>query len=149
MTIVFGKALVIFFAVTWLGSATAQDRGAERQIIGKPAQDIRIGVFATVKNCQAGPLPTVRLKKAPANGTVTVKRGRVRATNLKNCLAIEVPAFIAFYRSNPDFVGEDDAQLEVIDAAGKIRLHSIRITVSPNPETVPRPSKPRQPNQQI
>jgi hypothetical protein len=140
---------MICFAILF-GSAIAQDRGAESRFSGKPAQDIRIGVFATVRrDCKPGPLPTVKLKQPPSNGIVVVKRGRVRATNLKDCLAIEVPGFIAFYRSSPDFIGEDEVQLEVIDASGKTRLHSVRIKVTKNPETPPPAGKQRSPNEQI
>lgn len=36
-----------------------------------------------------------------------VKRAMFKATNFKQCLAIEVPAFVAFYRAAPGFTGEE------------------------------------------
>jgi len=126
------------------GTAIAQDQLTESRFAGKPAQDIRIGVFATVKkDCTPGPLPTVKLHQAPRNGVVVVKRGRVRATNFKNCLAIEVPAFIASYKSRPDFKGEEELELEVIGANGKSRIQKVRVNVngSPHQPDVQRPSR--------
>lgn len=119
----------------YAGTAIAQDQPTESRFAGKPAQDIRIGVFATVKkDCTPGPLPTVKLHQAPRNGVVVVKRGRVRATNIKNCLAIEVPAFIAFYKSRPDFKGEEELELEIIGANGKSRIQKVRVNVNGSPD---------------
>ena len=38
----------------------------------------------------------------PAHGVVSVKRAMLKATNVKQCLAIDVPAFVAFYRAAQD-----------------------------------------------
>ncbi len=56
-------------------------------------------------------------------------QGRLRATNLKQCLAAEVPAFIAIYRSRPDFAGSNELTLEVVSAGGKTQLQRIQVTV--------------------
>jgi hypothetical protein len=91
-------------------------------------------LFTSLKSdCTAGQLPTLRLKETPKNGTVTVKQGRWRATNIKQCLATEVPAFIAIYRSQPDFSGSDELVLEVVTANGKIQLQRIQVTVEKPP----------------
>lgn len=65
----------------------------------------------------------------PANGTLTIKRGKVTATNYKQCLALEVPGFVAFYKSKPDFAGVDSATIEVKDPAGRTEIQRISITV--------------------
>jgi hypothetical protein len=57
----------------------------------------------------------------------------LRATNFKQCLAAEVPAFIAIYRSQPDFSGSDELTLEVVSANGKIQLQRIEVTVEKPP----------------
>ena len=61
----------------------------------------------------SGPLPAIRLAAPPAHGSVTVKRGTLKATNIKQCLAIEVPAFVAFYDASTDYSGADDFELEI------------------------------------
>jgi len=87
--------------------AFAQTPTVERQVKGKPDTNINAGIFATIRNnCTAGPLPAVRLVTPPAHGQVTVKQGKLRATNLKQCLGMELPAFIAIYRSAQDFIGQ-------------------------------------------
>jgi len=51
-----------------------------------------------VADCTAGPLPAIRLSVAPEHGTVTVRRATLKATNVKQCVAAALPAFVAFYR---------------------------------------------------
>jgi hypothetical protein len=55
----------------------------------------------------------------PAHGAVTVKRGTLKATNFKQCLATEVPAYVAFYRAAPGFSGADEFELEVSLGGGR------------------------------
>jgi len=112
------------------GFAWAQQPTVQREVKGKPDTDIRAGVFATIrKDCTAGPLPVVRLVTPPAHGKVTVKQGNLRATNVKNCLGMELPAFIAIYRSKRDFIGQDRFTVEVIGSNGKTQIQQITVTV--------------------
>jgi hypothetical protein len=53
----------------------------------------------------------------------------LRATNLKQCLGLELPAFVAIYRSAQDFIGQDIFTLEVIGAEGKSQIQRITLTV--------------------
>jgi hypothetical protein len=109
----------------------AQAPPVERQVKGKPDTNINAGIFTTIRNdCTAGPMPAVRLVTPPAHGQVTVKQGRLRATNIKQCLGMELPAFIAIYRSAQDFIGQDSFVLEVTGAGGKTQLQRIIVTVA-------------------
>ena len=108
----------------------AQTPTLERKKKKKNDTNINAGIFATVRNdCTAGPLPAVRLVTPPAHRQVTVKQGKLRATNLKQCLGMELPAFIAIYRSAQDFIGQDIFTLEVTGAGGKPQLQRITVTV--------------------
>jgi hypothetical protein len=110
------------------GSAGAQT--ANRTVNGQPDTEIRVGVYVNVRqDCTSGPLPSIQLRNPPENGKVTVKKGKVTATNYKKCLAMEVPAFIAFYRSRADFAGVDVLTLEVKYPEGKTEIHRISVTV--------------------
>jgi hypothetical protein len=121
---------VISFSLMLPTLAFAQAPTIERQVKGKPDTNINVGIFATVRhNCTAGPLPAVRLVTPPAHGQVTVKQGKLQATNLKQCLALELPAFIAIYRSAQDFIGQDTFTLEVTGAEGKAQLQRVTVTV--------------------
>jgi hypothetical protein len=107
-----------------------QIQTVERQVKGKPDTNINAGIFTTVRqDCTPGPLPVVRLVTPPAHGKVTMRQGRLRATNLKQCLGVEAPAFIAIYRSAKDFVGEDNFTLEVIGSGGKSQIQQIKVMV--------------------
>lgn len=89
-----------------------------------------VGVYVNVKpGCTSGPLPSIQLTSPPEHGKVTVKRGKVTATNYKQCLALEVPAFIAFYRSRSDFAGVDVITLSMKYPGGKTEVQRISVTV--------------------
>ena len=118
------------FLVALPGLAFGQQPTIQREVKGKPDTDIRAGVFATLrKDCTAGPLPAVRLLTPPAHGKVTVKQGNLRATNIKNCLGMELPAFVAIYRSERNFIGQDKFTLEVVGSNGKAQIQQITVTV--------------------
>jgi hypothetical protein len=111
-------------------SASAQEQTVSRVASGAPNTDIRVGVYVNVRpDCTSGPLPSIQLTSPPENGKVTVKKARVTATNYKQCLALEVPAFIAFYRSRADFAGVDVLTLEVKFPDGKTQVQRISVTV--------------------
>jgi hypothetical protein len=118
------------FLIAGVAPALAQSQTVDRTANGSAGTDIRVGVYVNVKpDCTSGPLPSIQLISAPENGKVTVKQGKVTATNYKQCLAIEVPGFIAFYRSRPDFMGVDVLTLEVKFPGGRTELQRISITV--------------------
>jgi hypothetical protein len=107
----------------------------ERTAKGATAKSIEVGLYLNVKpDCTSGTLPAIRLVQAPANGTVVIKQGKVRATNYKQCLALEVPAFIAFYQSKPDFSGIDKVVIEVKYPEGRTELQRITVNVGTGPD---------------
>jgi hypothetical protein len=111
--------------------ACAQETAVQRAAKGPTDKDIRIGVYVSIKpDCSSGPLPTIRLATPPANGKVTVKRATVNATNYKQCLALQVPAFVALYRANPEFVGSDLLSIEVRYPGGRTEIQQITVNVS-------------------
>ena len=112
-------------------AAHAQDDVVERQLKAAPGRDVRVGVFTDIRpDCTSGPLPAIRLATPPAHGSVNVKRGTLKATNIKQCLAIEVPAFVAFYRASADYSGADDFELEISSPNGHKRRERIHMTVT-------------------
>lgn len=122
-------ALVGMFGLST--SVWAQDQVVERQAKGPPNQDIRLGIYMNVKpDCTSGPLPTIRLIAQSAHGKVSVKKGNVNATNYKQCLALEVPGYVAFYRSAPGFSGTDVLTLEIKFPGGRTQVQKITVTVT-------------------
>ena len=110
--------------------AQGQVLTVDRQVRGKSDTNINAGIFTTVRqDCTAGPLPVVRLVTPPTHGKVTMKQGRLRATNLKQCLGLEVPAFIAIYRSAKDFSGQDTFTLEVTGSGGQVQMQRVTVMV--------------------
>jgi hypothetical protein len=114
--------------------ARAQGNVVEREVKAAPGHDVRVGVYTDIRpDCTSGPLPAIRLVAPPAHGAVTVKRGTLKATNFKQCLATEAPALVAFYRAKDGFSGADEFALELAWAGGRKELQHFRLTVTSNP----------------
>jgi hypothetical protein len=115
----------------WMGTANAQTQTVERSVKALPNKDTQIGVYLNVlPDCTSGPLPTIRLATPPASGKVLVKTGKVKATNYKACLALEVPAYVAFYKSPPEFLGSEVLTIEVKYAGGRTEIQKITVNVA-------------------
>jgi hypothetical protein len=108
----------------------------ERSVKAVPNKDTQIGVYLNVlPDCTSGPLPTIRLVSPPSSGKVVVKNAKAKATNYKACLALEVPAYIAFYKSPPEFVGDDVLTIEVKYLGGRTEIQKITVkVVGPGPQ---------------
>lgn len=121
---------ILVFVASGSFAVLAQEKTVERAAKGQPAKDIQVGVYLNVQpDCTSGTLPAIRLVSPPTNGAVSIKRGKVTATNYKQCLALEVPGFIAFYRSKPDFSGIDILTIEVKYPGGRTEMQRISVTV--------------------
>jgi hypothetical protein len=122
-------AALFFFASVQL--ACAQSPLVERTLKATPGQNVRVGIYTSIRpDCTSGPLPAIRLAQPPAHGIVSVKRAMLKATNVKQCLAIDVPAFVAFYRAAQDFGGADEFQLEVTFSGGRKEIQNFRVSAA-------------------
>jgi len=127
-----GVVLALALGILGLGAASAQTgvQLVERSVKTVPNKDTQIGVYLNVlPDCTSGPLPTIRLTSPPASGKVVVKSAKMKATNYKACLALEVPAYIAFYKSPPEFLGDDVLTIEVKYAGGRTEIQKITVNV--------------------
>ena len=121
-------AAMLLFA----SGAGAQDT-VERNVAA-PGKDARVAVYSDIKpDCTSGPLPAIKLASPPAHGAVTIKRGTLKVTNYKQCLATEVPVYVAFYRARDAFNGADEFVLEISMVGGRKQLQHFRVNVSANP----------------
>ena len=125
-----GRSLLAAVAVLCaIASAARSQDTTERQLKAAPGRDVRVAIFTNVRtDCTSGPLPAIRLATAPAHGTV--KRATLRATNIKQCLAIEAPALVAFYHAPADFSGADTFELEIGAADGRKRRERVQVMVT-------------------
>jgi hypothetical protein len=130
MKVLFSGMLFIFALIACAVHAEDAPRVVERTVKSLPNKDTQIGIYLNVlPDCSSGPLPTIRLISAPTSGKVTVKSGKVKATNYKACLALEVPAYVAIYKSPPDFLGDDVMTIEVKYAGGRTEIQKITVNV--------------------
>jgi hypothetical protein len=126
--------LAAVFPVLLAVAAHAEGNVVERQVKAVPDHDARVSFYFDIKpDCTPGPLPSIRLVLPPGHGRVTVKRGAVKATNVRQCLAMEVPVLAVFYRGAGDYVGADQFLLEIGWPDGRKELQRYRVNVSPNP----------------
>lgn len=110
---------------------TQEPQVVERSVKALPNRDTQVGLYINVRpDCTSGPLPTIRLANPPNSGKIVVKTGRVKATNYKACLALEVPAYVAFYKSSPNFVGSDTLTIEVKYPGGRTEIQKITVDVT-------------------
>ena len=124
--------LALVLACATVGAADAQQNPVVHDVKVMPGRDTRVGVYTSIRSdCTSGPLPAIRLAAPPSHGAVTVKRAMLKATNVKQCLAIDVPAFVAFYRAAADFSGNDSFQLEISFSSGRKEIQLFRVTVAP------------------
>jgi hypothetical protein len=109
--------------------AYAQTHSVSRAVKATEGQSVRIGIYASIRrDCTPGSPPSVRLKVPPRHGKVTVKTAKLRTTNLRQCLAVETPAFVAIYQSAPDYSGYDVVILEV-KSGTKVQVQKFLIKV--------------------
>src|SRR5271165_3573298 len=127
-------ALMLCLFLCLSNVARAQANSREREVKALPGRDVRVGIYTSIRpDCTSGPLPAIRLAAAPAHGTVSVKRATLKATNFKQCLATDVPAFVAFYHAAQNFNGDDEFDLEISFAQGRKQIEHFRVNVSNNP----------------
>jgi hypothetical protein len=125
------KWLATAALLCWASAGYSQDNSIDREIKAVPGREVRVGVYSSIRpDCTAGALPAIRLAVAPEHGTVTVRRAMLKATNVKQCLAVEVPAFVAFYRASQDLKSDDRFELEVSFAAGRKQLQRFHVGIS-------------------
>lgn len=131
MKVLISAIALVLVGFTTSTSAQEQSRVVERTVKSVPNKDTQIGVYINVQpDCTSGPLPTIRLVSPPASGKVVVKSGKVKATNYKACLALEVPGYVAFYKSPADFFGNDFLTIEVKYPGGRTEIQKITVMVS-------------------
>jgi hypothetical protein len=118
--------LLCLFASDVYGQTTSLDR----EIKATPGREVRVGIYTSMRpDCTAGPLPAIRLSVAPEHGSVIVRRAMLKATNIKECLAAELTAFVAFYRPKADSATDDRFELEVSFAAGRKQVQRFHVTI--------------------
>lgn len=127
----FGLAVLATLAGSCAGLGQDAASSVERSVHAISNKVVQIGLYVNVRpDCTSGPLPTIRLASPPSSGKVEVKSAKVKATNYKQCLALEVPAYAAFYKSSPDFLGEDLLTIEVKYPQGRTEIQKITVKVA-------------------
>ena len=111
-------------------AATAEEALQEHSISGPSGQQIRAGWFGNLtSDCNSGPLPQTRLVNPAANGTVTLRKAKVRTNKVPRCPSAELPAMVVFYRAKPGYCGTDHFTLEVTGESGVPSRHKFNVNV--------------------
>ena len=111
--------------------AGAQTTSLDREVKATPGREVRVGIYTSMRpDCTAGPLPAIRLSVTPEHGAVTVRRATLKATNVKKCLAAELPALVALYRPKADSANDYGFELEVRFAAGRKQIQRFHAIIS-------------------
>lgn len=129
------------------GAAVAQDSKKTKADIGRPipetninsdaftGNEIRIAAMQYVNaDCTSGPLPLLRIVKAPQNGDirqeeVTMPVDRKEGDRRASCNGKPVQAVGVFYKSKAEFTGKDNVVIDVDFKSGTVRRFNYKITV--------------------
>jgi len=111
-------------------AGSTQTASIEREVKAVPGREVRVGIYTSMRSdCTAGPLPAIHLSVAPEHGAVTVRRATLKATNVKQCLAAELPAFVTFYRPKADSATDDRFVREVSFAGGRKQIQRFHVII--------------------
>jgi hypothetical protein len=124
------RELVIFLGVVVFASAgSAQE--VEREVNAAAGKQTRLTVVYSLRpDCTPAPLNAPKLRVEPANGRVRVARGTAKTNARGRCPTLEIPVFVVFYRSHPQFTGMDEVVLEVETLSGRMRQMTFKIKVT-------------------
>ena len=119
----------------WASAAHAQTKiqNGERTVLGDTRTSAWTYYHLTPDCNQGGPI-TVRVLKQPSQGMLEIERDRgftnYAADNIRaKCNAQEVELTRVWYKSNADFKGRDQAQLEAFFSTGTSIKTTLQITV--------------------
>src|SRR5262249_16781081 len=70
-----------------------------------------------------------RLVDPAANGTVKLRKAKVRTNKVPRCPSAELPAWVVFYRAKPGYCGTDNFTLEVTGESGVPSRHKFNVNV--------------------
>ena len=111
-------------------AATAQEALKEHSVSGPATQEICAGLFGKLNpDCSSGPLPEARLINPAANGTVKLRKAKVRTNKVPRCPNAEFSAWVVFYRAKPGYSGTDSFTLEVTGQSGVPSRHKFNVNV--------------------
>jgi hypothetical protein len=111
----------------------SQGNSLDREIKAAPGREVRVGIYSSIRpDCTAGPLAGDPARRC-ARTRHRHRRAMLKATNLKQCLTVEAPAFVAFYRASQDLKSDDRFELEVSFTAGRKQLQRFHVNISNGP----------------
>ena len=117
------------------GQALAQDK-IYRSAEAVSGKEVRLSIHANVsKDCKPGPLPEIKVVTTAKHGVVAVKRGKVKAGQLKRCLKLEAPVEGVFYQASANYTGEDEVAYQVEPADRPALLITVKINVAAQPKS--------------
>jgi hypothetical protein len=122
-------AFVVAFALA--GPAFAQTSNY-RSIDATAGKAARVAVVTPLKkDCSVGQIGGVRVVTVPKNGSLQLKKGKLKTPASFRCPNVETQAEAVFYTAKPKFTGEDEIVYETKSADGAIERFTVKITVKP------------------
>ena len=119
----------------WASAADAQTKvqSSEATALSDARTSVR-QFYSLTPDCNQNGTVTVRVLKQPSQGTLEIARDRgftnYAADNIRaKCNAQEVELTRVWYKSNADFKGRDQVQLEAFYSTGQSTKTTLQITV--------------------
>ncbi|MDI1346065.1 MAG: hypothetical protein PSV22_18465 [Pseudolabrys sp.] len=114
-------------------SKARSDTTFNREIFS--GSESRIAAMNNVNiDCTSGPVPSLRIVTPPKNGQHRLEEiaylvDRPAGNSRANCNGKPVTAVGVFYKSNADYVGQDNIVIDVDFKSGTVRRYNFKITV--------------------
>lgn len=124
------------FAVAIVTCGASAQTSNYRSASAEAGKSVRIATVTPLKaDCSVGELGGVRVVTSPKNGTLTLKRGKLKTPATFRCPNVETMVEGVFYQSKPAFTGTDEIVYETKSGSGQIARFTVQITVSNKPVT--------------
>ena len=131
MTLTFVPAALALALAAAPAAAQTQLFRSDTAQTGKPA---RLYVLSDLKkDCKTGSPGEIKVVTTPKNGTLAVRKAKLKTPASYRCPNVETQVQAVFYQSNPKFTGSDEVVIEVKTADGDVQRTTIKITVSDKP----------------
>lgn len=115
---------------TVLLALLAVPAAAQEKASAKSGEEVRLGWIGSVGDgCKANPVPGIKPARVAGHGQIRLTKAEVTTNSVPNCPGVTVPAVVVFYKSAPDFKGEDGFALTIQNEGGQDSERTYAVTV--------------------
>jgi hypothetical protein len=117
-------------AAVGLALVSSSGLAGETTKIAVTGQETRVAALGSMgSGCKPNPAPDVSVAQNASYGVIRIVSATMKTNRFRQCPEAEIPVKVVFYKSQPNYVGEDKVVLDVSFVDGTASSESINITV--------------------